>query len=470
MAPTALLANMRKVDISPLPEHLPPVEEILGRNIRAYQEVTHPLGARILVLKQGVVGLVIIALDTCSVADRTADVFRKRISRETGVPPENVLLCASHSHTAMGVDLNSGFEAWTCWMMEKVSVAAGKAWHARRKARAGVGYGYRYGVCFNQRLPQSGIRTKFVRDFVESRGGGRPIDPRVGVLRIDEMSGELMGVMVNFAAHPATLINHPDVTPDFPGFIAQYVERKRPGAIVGFLQGACGDLNIDYMFTTLGAAEYTGSLIGKEVDRILDDITTSADLPINVVRKEYRLPLEKMPAEGEIGSWERGCDGFLKASETDPTRLWVNEWNMPEYVRASTRRDMVQKLRNWCDWIREHREQIAKIVDVGYEMVAVRIGDLMALFHPFEAFVEVGLELQRLSAFRHMWLVGYTNGLKGYLPTAEEYRRGGYEPNCQRYAQDLNERPRNLAENAASVFVEQALQLIREFSEANGGP
>ena len=463
MTQHGLLASVAKVDVSPLPEHLRRMRPSFG-GAAGFERIACPIAARILVLEQSDTPLAIVAVDSIGVHGAAADAFRERVSTETGIPAAHILLCASHSHSAPRLALDAEGEAWTEWVMGQLSDAVAVAWEERRPARAGVGYGYQYGVCFNQRVPQAGSQVKFVRDHIEARTGRRPVDPRVGILRIDDASGELMGALVHFAAHPATLINYPAINPDYPGFLADYVERRRPGALVGFLQGACGDINIDYMFTTLGAAEYTGSLLGKEVHRVLDDISTSEQFPIRVLRREHRLPLEEMPSEDEIAAWQEGCDEYLAHSEDDPTRLWVNGLNMTEYVSAETRTAMVQKLRDWCDWVREHREEIARVRDVAYELVAVRLGDLVALFHPFEAFVEVGLEAQRLSPCRHTWLVGYTNGGKGYLPTAEEYRRGGYEPNSRRYVMDLHERPRNLAGQADSAFIHHALEAIAALS------
>ena len=461
-----LLASMLKVDVSPLAEHFRTMEPLF-EGTPAFDSVAWPIAARILVLEGRGTPLAIIALDSLGVKEAAADVLRERLSAETGIPVPHILLCASHSHSAPGFVLDSSFGPWTRWVMDRLSVAMASAWAERRPARAGVGYGYRHGVCFNQRAPQVDGGVKFVRDHVEGRASGRPIDPRVGILRVDEASGELMGALVHFAAHPATLINCPGVSPDYPGFLSGYVERHRPGAVVGFLQGACGDINIDYMFTTLGAAEYTGSLLGKEVERVLDDITTSERFPIRVLRSEHRLPLEAMPSAQEVTAWQEGCDEYLAHAADDPTRLCVNGLNMTEYFAAPTRTTMVQMLRDWCDWVRGHREEIASIQDCAYELTSVRLGDLAALFHPFEAFVEIGLEAQRLSPRRHTWLVGYTNGGKVYLPTAEEYRRGGYEPKCRRYAKDLHDCPRNLAEHADSAFIHNALEAIAGLSQGD---
>jgi len=47
---------------------------------------------------------------------------------------------------------------------------------------------------------------------------------------------------------------------------------------------------------------------------------------------------------------------------------------------------------------------------------------------PVELFTEIGQAVRRASPYPHTFFFGYSNGLLGYLPTAEAHRQGGYEP------------------------------------------
>jgi hypothetical protein len=58
---------------------------------------------------------------------------------------------------------------------------------------------------------------------------------------------------------------------------------------------------------------------------------------------------------------------------------------------------------------------------------ALRIGDLAVVAIPFEAFVEIGLELKAKSPFPDTFAVSIANGAYGYLPTAAHHELGGYE-------------------------------------------
>ena len=58
---------------------------------------------------------------------------------------------------------------------------------------------------------------------------------------------------------------------------------------------------------------------------------------------------------------------------------------------------------------------------------ALRIGDLAVCAIPFEAFVEIGLEIKRRSPFPRTMVTGIANDKQGYLPTPEQHKLGGYE-------------------------------------------
>lgn len=454
-------ANFITVDVSPQSDHLGNFQtQFKGITTETEKVVAFPLKARIVILENKGVSVAIICLDSIFAGGNAVAALRSRISDVTDISHSNVLLCSSRSHSALSFGFPPHIE-WTNWAMDILIESTQTAWQKRRAAKAGIGYGYTFEISYNRRLPYGENHTKFARNYMEGRTNPGPIDPRVGILRIEEISGELMGALVNFAAHPVTLIWDREITPDYPGFMSEYVETKRPESHIGFLQGACGNVNINHMFTTLGAAEYTGTLLGKEVNRILDDIHTSEDFPINVLSQNLSLPLQSIPTDNELDEWQRGCQEFLKDSAEDPAKLWVNDLNMTEYISAKTRRSMVQTLSDWSDWIKENRDQLSNIREIFYELTTLRLGELLVFFHPWELYVEIGLEIQRLSSVRHTWTVGYTNECKGYLPSTAEFKRGGYTCYSRRYFRDIGF-PINLAEGSDKIYIEHCLAAGRQ--------
>ncbi len=62
-----------------------------------------------------------------------------------------------------------------------------------------------------------------------------------------------------------------------------------------------------------------------------------------------------------------------------------------------------------------------------FEIQGIRIGGLLLLGMEGEIFARYQLELEPLSSLQPAILCGYANGCIGYVPTADEYPRGGYE-------------------------------------------
>ena len=80
---------------------------------------------------------------------------------------------------------------------------------------------------------------------------------------------------------------------------------------------------------------------------------------------------------------------------------------------------------------RTYAERTLRMVDmparIDVPLQALRIGDLAIVSIPFEAFVEIGLELKAKSPFPDTFAVSIANGAYGYLPTAAQHELGGYE-------------------------------------------
>jgi hypothetical protein len=59
----------------------------------------------------------------------------------------------------------------------------------------------------------------------------------------------------------------------------------------------------------------------------------------------------------------------------------------------------------------------------------LRINDTLIWSAPVEMFCETAIAVRNASPFLHTFSFGYTNGWLAYLPTAQAFAEGGYEPN-----------------------------------------
>ena len=58
----------------------------------------------------------------------------------------------------------------------------------------------------------------------------------------------------------------------------------------------------------------------------------------------------------------------------------------------------------------------------------LRINDTVIWSAPVELFCQIAMAVRNQSPFGHTFYFGYTNGWLGYLPTAQAFAEGGYEP------------------------------------------
>jgi neutral ceramidase len=127
-----LRAGAAKVDITPA--------ETEGVWVTGHRRQVHgvrdPLRAGVLVLDDGETKAAIITLDTIGAWEELVKPVREQIEKETGIPAANILITASHNHSAPGFVENL---KWGAELIAKLVATAKKA--AAELRPVSVGYG-----------------------------------------------------------------------------------------------------------------------------------------------------------------------------------------------------------------------------------------------------------------------------------------------------------------------------------------
>ena len=160
--------------------------------LQPFQGVHDEIFARALVLDNGETQIVVIGSDLINVsADITART-RKNIERETGIPPQNILVSSTHNHSSPSVNTPGRFddpeEKSVSFFVEQFTKVALEAFKNRVPARAGFYAGELKGATRNRQQRN---------DLV---------DTQVGVLRVEEREGrKTIATLFNFTGHPVIL-------------------------------------------------------------------------------------------------------------------------------------------------------------------------------------------------------------------------------------------------------------------------
>jgi neutral ceramidase len=225
-------AGAAKVDVTPLESELPKnIEGILDR-----------LYSRAIVVDNGVTRAALISVDTGIIPEALWKDLTQRIETELGIPIQNVLLTATHTHSG-SMRPGRNYE-------ENIFQSVRLARERLQPARIGYGTGVSY-LNVNRNI----IDPK-TRRWWEGPNYDGPSDKTVAVVNFESISGEPIAVYYNYAMHAVTVGQLDKISADAPGAASRYIEDSFDDKIIALWStGACGDQNPIYFQQTFDLRE-----------------------------------------------------------------------------------------------------------------------------------------------------------------------------------------------------------------------
>ncbi len=255
--------------------------------------VHDPSYVKALVLSDGHTALALITVDAVAIGGigRISDNYlprvRAQLRDQLGIPPGNIFVNASHCHSAVRADT------------DLLTVQAVKeAWKGMVPVKVGAGTGHEDRISENRRLRMKDGREADMRrayalppdEEVQNIG---PIDPQIGILRLDRLDGRPLAVLYNFACHPIMGAPGGGNTAGFPAFASRVIEETLGGgAVAFFVQGCAGEINpIRYKTVTHPPDdEPLGNRLGLSVVRAWRTIETRPTARLAMVNQSIQLP------------------------------------------------------------------------------------------------------------------------------------------------------------------------------------
>ena len=380
-----------------------------------------------------------------------------------GLTADRVLVNASHCHGVVGANVNE-------LALQAVKEAAG----ALVPVRVGAGTGQENRIQENRRLKLKNGREADVRHAYslppdESVAAIGPIDPEIGILKLERMDGTVLALVYNFACHPIHGVPSGGNTADFPGFASRAIEDGLgDGAMAFFVQGCAGDINPS-LYKATGHphdAEAYGNLLGLSALRAARGIKTGDAGKLRVVREVMSLP-RAADYEARIAALEAEQARLLKSfrgtslnfksflplylqhklapdapayhlhrylhekaiGREDLAKLDAeNRANIEAYLQNIAAMEQLTRLQvNLALLKRHHAEAVAaKGAALEAELCGVRIGDFVLVTFPGELTVEIGLAVKKRAPGPNTFVAGYTNGYLFYLPHEAQRANKGY--------------------------------------------
>ena len=427
-APT-LRAGAYAIDVTP--ESFP-VSVNGGFTDRQATKASDPLHARCLVLDDGKTKLAIVVVDSCMIPREIIDAARTVAAAKTGIPAANILVSATHTHTAptvTGVFQSKPDEGYVKLLTAKIAEGIEKAHANLAPAELGYGVAQEPSQLFNRRWkmkPGTIAPDPFgnTTDLVKMNPGHQnpgllepagPTDPDVSVLSIRSTTGRPLALLANYSLHYVGDL--PPLSADYFGAFADRIgglvgaDDQAP-AFVGILSnGTSGDVNnVNFRNPPLKTdkpgdrCRNVAEVVAKAAKRANDSATFRRDATLAVANEELELRVRK-PTAKEVEDAEIRYQLMEKPSLQPRKPFTVQDLT---YLRETL--------------------LLSKYPDtVKLRLQAMRIGGLGIVAIPCEVFTEIGLAVKAKSPLKPTFTIELANGYNGYLPTPAQHRLGGYE-------------------------------------------
>ncbi|NLD87876.1 MAG: hypothetical protein GX633_06425 [Clostridiales bacterium] len=331
----------------------------------------------------------IVVFDICGFGDRVYNTVISHIHSVTGIPEENISLCATHTHASMAAGILAGVPVndilWN-FVGEKAAYTVKRAMDSMEECKILVSQGKKLESMYNRRsLDDSCDRRVFVLSFIN-------------------IEGSLKGAIVSASCH-AVVRTDMQISADFPGMLTREAEKKYPGVPFIYLQSRGGDANPKFM-GELDIDTLCEKLGGELAESALEAVCGGAEVKAETLKSacsRIEIPVEDYPDEETLkAKLKASCDICHSTDNKVQKRvagaeiLWYNE------VIGHVRQGNINR-------------------PVEIKLQVIRLGDdIVFAFLPFEVLYCTANDLEKEFVKRgykneNIFIIGYSNSVKGYL-------------------------------------------------------
>lgn len=381
--------------------------------------------------------LYFVALDICYLDQALMDLLNEHFYYHLKIDVSKIVYCATHTHTGpiSGAILDQGRNLIY--------------WHrmAERMAKT------LKGVIDN--LEEGTLEIKTCDKelyYIYNRMGREEVDRRVLLAVFKNLKGEIKGVLANASCH-CTCLGDDLISGDYPGKMTELMAKEYPNIPIVFLQGRGGDTNPNRplvpndnvkLFETLGTEFY--EVISDGLKNLKGEVEKEFDL--KSIRKTINVPCAEL---NTVDYYENKLFEEYEHMYNEPTDV-KKRWVLGEiYYNKACKEYVLKGLKS----------------EVTAEIQLFKINDkTIFAFLPFELLCQTGnlieQELLKLGyEYGKIFVIGYSNVVKTYLPPRKYYDKKGYDIKGYDSATHWAGRP-EYAENAEDVVIEETIKLAKQ--------
>lgn len=319
--------------------------------------------------------------------------LKEEIFRRLGIPPHELLFVASHNHSGPPTSdlFTQSLEVYNKNYAEFLSGQVIKSIELAMNNLEDIDV-YRHDGTAGLNV----FRRRLVNGKIEMLPNYKvPADHKLTVISYIRKNGSLKGSMIHYPCH-ANLSNENFIQPDYPGIALRMLDESYPDSNSIFLQGCTGDLRPNSVlgeeFTPQNyekTAIFAKAFFNK-CKTLLETKGNKISPQLDIISSSAKLPLENLLSK--------------------------------EAVAAKLESDVLVD-REWAQKVLEKDNRNYEKLEISY----LRYGDIFSLYTLNCEISQYYAEYAR-KIDKNAICAGYTNGMIGYISTADQIAEGGYEP------------------------------------------
>ena len=411
--------------------------------VRISEEVRDPLYATCIAFTDGTGNTVLLfTTDALQAYEVLVTPAREAIAAEHGIPFENVIVAATHSHsTPAAYRTDPAVMAYREKYTEALKEAARKVMADRTEAAIYVGNAYTETLNWVRHYKMADGSTAG-SNFGNWSSGivGHTSQPDTVVQVVKFVRPGTKDILLtNFQAHPCHTggIDKKVVSADYVGDMRKFVE-ERTGAKLAHFQGAAcnhGGVSVDRREVRSADSEIYGQLLGGYVLEALRGArSVTGDMTVRSLRRDMDLPYDH-------------SDGHLVEKAKEIQKIWHETYDRPLCNK------LAQEIGQNSIYAVGHIVARAARPERGeMPIYALRVGPIGFACAPYELFGCNGRFIKEWSPYAMTFVVTHCNGSKSYLASKLAFHHGCYEVDSRWY-------PEGTAELLADNFVDMLKEL-----------
>jgi hypothetical protein len=452
-----LRAGCSKVNITP-----PVGVKLIGSYGKPSDSILDELYAKALVLNDGKTTLAIVSVDLLySPLEEITNPVRDIIKEKTGIPAQNVLVCATHTHSGPEVftrsklrseketdvseidkfdlqalirevfsisnhelenetDASEIDQSYLQTLIKKIAGSVFIAYQNMEEAKIGATKGDLPVIIYNRRpkKPDGSVEMAFTL----------PQDVTATRKIVTNAEGN---IRVTFTMPDDKKLEFGPVDPEVCVLRAEDMDGEIVASLVNF---GCHPVSIYPHLSTAISADYP-AYTTKVVEEMEGGICLFAlGLAGNIVPIQRGVVPRKQIGKAIGGEALRNLQ-FVATSGDVTLKALKKEVKFPAKKPSSSD---------------EAGDADTRADEITTEIQVLRLGDIFLLGLPGEVLVEVGLEIKRRAGVEKLFVISICNDSIGYVCHSRAYDEGGYESTSGT----------NLAKGAGEIMVRESLNLI----------